>query len=105
MLKVGHWVQPPPEQVPEHWGGGERESVAEMQPAPVPVPVPVPVLIPVPVPVPVLAPVPVPVPALTPVEFAYSYMTRTGRISHAEMMRRDPALAKAYEALHPEVAA
>jgi len=45
------------------------------------------------------------VPALTPVEFAYSYMTRTGRVSHAEMMRRDPALAKAYEALHPEVAA
>ncbi len=44
------------------------------------------------------------VPALTPVEFAYSYMTRTGRISHAEMMRRDPALAKAYEALQPEVA-
>jgi hypothetical protein len=32
-------------------------------------------------------------------------IVRTGRVSHAEMMRRDPALAKAYEALHPEVAA
>ncbi len=42
---------------------------------------------------------------LTPVEFAYSYMTRTGRIDHAEIRRRDPRLAAAYEALHPEVAA
>ncbi|MDB5914849.1 MAG: salicyloyl-CoA 5-hydroxylase-like protein [Ramlibacter sp.] len=41
---------------------------------------------------------------LTPVEFAYSYMTRTGRVSHAEVRRRDPRLATAYEALHPEVA-
>jgi 2-polyprenyl-6-methoxyphenol hydroxylase-like FAD-dependent oxidoreductase len=41
---------------------------------------------------------------LTPVEFAYSYMTRTGRVNHAEMKKRDPGLAQAYEALHPEVA-
>jgi 2-polyprenyl-6-methoxyphenol hydroxylase-like FAD-dependent oxidoreductase len=45
------------------------------------------------------------VPALTPVEFAYSYMTRTGRVDHAEVRRRDPQLAAAYEALHPEVRA
>jgi len=43
------------------------------------------------------------VPSLSPVEFAYSYMTRTGRVSHAEMRRRDPGLAQAYERLHPEV--
>jgi 2-polyprenyl-6-methoxyphenol hydroxylase-like FAD-dependent oxidoreductase len=42
---------------------------------------------------------------LEPVEFAYSYMTRTGRVDHAEVRRRDPRLAAAYEALHPEVAA
>jgi 2-polyprenyl-6-methoxyphenol hydroxylase-like FAD-dependent oxidoreductase len=41
---------------------------------------------------------------LTPVEFAYSYMTRTGRVSHQEVRRRDPQLAAAYEKLHPEVA-
>lgn len=40
---------------------------------------------------------------LTPVEFAYSYMTRTGRVNHAEVRRRDPGLAEAYEQLHPEV--
>jgi 2-polyprenyl-6-methoxyphenol hydroxylase-like FAD-dependent oxidoreductase len=39
---------------------------------------------------------------LDPVEFAYSYMTRTGRVNHAEVRRRDPALAEAYERLHPE---
>jgi hypothetical protein len=39
---------------------------------------------------------------LEPVEFAYSYMTRTGRVSHAEVRRRDPSLAAAYEKLHPE---
>lgn len=39
--------------------------------------------------------------ARKPVEFAYSYMTRTGRVSHAEMKRRDPALAAAYEQLNP----
>ncbi len=42
---------------------------------------------------------------LSPVEFAYSYMTRTGRIGHAEIRRRDPKLAQACEALHPELAA
>ncbi len=41
---------------------------------------------------------------LTPVEFAYSYMTRTGRVDHAQVRRRDPELARAYEKLHPEVA-
>jgi 2-polyprenyl-6-methoxyphenol hydroxylase-like FAD-dependent oxidoreductase len=41
---------------------------------------------------------------LQPVEFAYSYMTRTGRVDHAEVRRRDPRLAAAYERLHPEVA-
>jgi 2-polyprenyl-6-methoxyphenol hydroxylase-like FAD-dependent oxidoreductase len=40
---------------------------------------------------------------MNPVEFAYSYMTRTGRVSHAEMQRRDPGLAEAYAQLHPEV--
>jgi 2-polyprenyl-6-methoxyphenol hydroxylase-like FAD-dependent oxidoreductase len=45
------------------------------------------------------------VPALAPVEFAYGYMTRTGRVDHAEVRRRDPALARAYEALHPQAAA
>lgn len=43
--------------------------------------------------------------AHSPVEFAYSYLTRTGRVSHEDVRRRDPALAAAYEALHPEVAA
>jgi len=37
---------------------------------------------------------------LNPVEFAYSYMTRTGRVDHAEVRRRDPDLAEAYERLH-----
>ena len=32
-------------------------------------------------------------------------MTRTGRVDHAEIRRRDPKLAEAYEALHPEVLA
>ena len=40
---------------------------------------------------------------LDPVEFAYSYMTRTGRVNHDEVRSRDPALAEAYERLHPEV--
>lgn len=40
----------------------------------------------------------------SPVEFAYDYLTRTGRVDHAEVRRRDPALAAAYEALHPEIA-
>jgi hypothetical protein len=41
---------------------------------------------------------------LTPVEFAYSYMTRTGRVDHAEVRRRDPQLAAAYERMHREAA-
>jgi 2-polyprenyl-6-methoxyphenol hydroxylase-like FAD-dependent oxidoreductase len=44
------------------------------------------------------------VPTLRPVELAYAYMTRTGRVDHAEVRRRDPALARDYEALHPELA-
>jgi len=40
---------------------------------------------------------------LSPTDFAYSYMTRTGRVSHAEMQKRDPALAAAYEQAHPEI--
>lgn len=36
---------------------------------------------------------------LNPVEFAYSYMTRTGRVNHAGVRRRDPRLAAAYQAL------
>ena len=42
---------------------------------------------------------------LDPVSFAYSYLTRTGRVSHGDVRERDPALAAAYERLHPEVAA
>ncbi|MDP3512953.1 MAG: FAD-dependent monooxygenase [Sulfuritalea sp.] len=41
--------------------------------------------------------------ALPPVDFAYSYMTRTGRVSHAEVRRRDPALAEAYEKNHADL--
>jgi 2-polyprenyl-6-methoxyphenol hydroxylase-like FAD-dependent oxidoreductase len=40
--------------------------------------------------------------ALDPHEFAYGYMTRSGRVDHAEMRRRDPRLAAAWERLHPE---
>ncbi|MCM2251104.1 MAG: FAD-dependent monooxygenase [Ramlibacter sp.] len=40
---------------------------------------------------------------LSPIEFAYSYMTRTGRVDHDEVRRRDPKLAQAYERLHPEL--
>lgn len=38
---------------------------------------------------------------LDPVSFAYSYLTRTGRVSHQDVRERDPALAAAYERLHP----
>ena len=38
---------------------------------------------------------------LDPVEFAYSYMTRTGRVTHADVRRLDAGLAAAYERLHP----
>lgn len=41
--------------------------------------------------------------ALDPHEFAYRYMTRSGRVDHTEMRRRDPRLALAYERLHPEL--
>lgn len=40
---------------------------------------------------------------LDPIDFAYSYMTRTGRVDHAEVRRRDPKLAAAYEKAHPEI--
>ncbi len=36
---------------------------------------------------------------LDPIAFAYDYATRSGRVDHAEVRRRDPALADAYEAL------
>jgi 2-polyprenyl-6-methoxyphenol hydroxylase-like FAD-dependent oxidoreductase len=42
---------------------------------------------------------------LDPVSFAYDYLTRSGRVDHAEVRRRDPELAAAYERLHPEVRA
>jgi 2-polyprenyl-6-methoxyphenol hydroxylase-like FAD-dependent oxidoreductase len=38
---------------------------------------------------------------LDPVSFAYSYLVRTGRVTHDDVKQRDPALAAAYEALHP----
>ena len=40
--------------------------------------------------------------ALDPVSFAYDYLRRTGRVSHDDIRQRDPALARAYELLHPE---
>ena len=40
--------------------------------------------------------------ALDPVSFAYDYVTRSGRVDHAEVRKRDPALADAYERLHPD---
>ena len=42
---------------------------------------------------------------LDPISFAYDYVTRSGRVDHAEVRKRDPELAAAYEKLHPEVAA
>ncbi len=42
---------------------------------------------------------------LDPVSFAYDYLRRTGRVSHADVRERDPELAAAYEALHPQGAA
>jgi 2-polyprenyl-6-methoxyphenol hydroxylase-like FAD-dependent oxidoreductase len=41
---------------------------------------------------------------LDPVSFAYDYLVRNGRVAHAQVRERDPALAAAYEKLHPEVA-
>lgn len=40
--------------------------------------------------------------SLDPVSFAYDYLRRTGRVTHEDVRRRDPALAAAWEALHPE---
>lgn len=42
---------------------------------------------------------------LDPVDFCYSYMTRTGRVDHKEVVRRDPELAAAYAKRHPDVLA
>jgi len=39
---------------------------------------------------------------LDPVSFAYDYVTRSGRVDHAEVRKRDPDLADAWERLHPE---
>ncbi len=39
--------------------------------------------------------------ALDPISFAYDYVTRSGRVDHADVQKRDPELARAYEALHP----
>ena len=39
---------------------------------------------------------------LDPISFAYDYVTRSGRVDHAEVRRRDPVLAEAWEKLHPE---
>jgi anthraniloyl-CoA monooxygenase len=38
---------------------------------------------------------------LDPVSFAYDYLRRSGRVSHADIRQRDPELAAAYERLHP----
>ena len=40
--------------------------------------------------------------ALDPISFAYDYLRRTGRVSHDDIRQRDPALAAAFEARHPE---
>jgi len=40
--------------------------------------------------------------ALDPISFAYDYLTRSGRVSHADVRERDPKLAAAFETLHPE---
>ena len=40
---------------------------------------------------------------LDPISFAYDYLRRSGRVSHADVWKRDPALAAAYEHLHPNV--
>lgn len=39
--------------------------------------------------------------SLDPVSFAYDYVTRSGRVDHAEVRKRDPELADAWERLHP----
>lgn len=40
---------------------------------------------------------------LDPVSFAYDYLRRSGRVTHADIRQRDPELAAAYEKLHPAV--
>jgi anthraniloyl-CoA monooxygenase len=40
---------------------------------------------------------------LDPISFAYDYLRRSGRVSHEDIRQRDPALADAYEQLHPAV--
>lgn len=39
---------------------------------------------------------------LDPISFAYDYLRRTGRVSHEDVRNRDPELARAWEALHPD---
>ena len=39
---------------------------------------------------------------LDPVSFAYDYLRRSGRVTHADIQKRDPSLASAYEKRHPE---
>ncbi len=39
---------------------------------------------------------------LDPISFAYDYVTRSGRVDHADVQKRDPELARAYEERHPE---
>ena len=41
---------------------------------------------------------------MDPVDFAYDYMTRTGRLSFADIRRMTPSLAEAYARRHPAVA-
>ena len=40
---------------------------------------------------------------LDPISFAYDYLRRSGRVTHADIRQRDPELAAKYEALHPFV--
>jgi len=40
---------------------------------------------------------------LDPISFAYDYVTRSGRVDHDDVRKRDPELAAAYEKLHPEL--
>jgi 2-polyprenyl-6-methoxyphenol hydroxylase-like FAD-dependent oxidoreductase len=40
---------------------------------------------------------------LAPIDFAYSYITRTGRMTFADIKRKAPDLAAAYAQRHPEV--
>jgi len=38
---------------------------------------------------------------LDPISFAYDYLRRSGRVTHADIQQRDPILAGKYETLHP----